>query len=579
MGKKRKEISEMNKIEKKHYSLEAKTFRTVILGAILLGLVAFAIGFSFYAYSLTRQYIDQAFVLSKNVALILKKTVDIESMAKDIMNIYEDLPEQELKKNRTTVYRSNFKFINQSDDYKKLNYILSEFKENAMVDDLYCGIYDKDTSALIFIADPDERNEYVYEPGDWYKINHHELDQVFHWDGIRKYYFVNVSMRYGFMCTAGVLLFDLGGQRKCFILADITLSEIIEGIKNFALVYFFLMFITISVFAYLLVKRMKKKLIQPIGIITEAAQSYIEDKRKYGSEVKNHFSMLNIQSRDEIESLSLTMADMEKSISDFENNLKKMTTEKERINTELSLARRIQKNTLPNIFPPFPDHDELSIYAVMTPAKEVGGDFYDFFLIDNDHFCIVIADISGKGIPAAMFMMATKIMLANQAMNGKSPAEILKSTNNNICANNSEEMFVTVWLGILEISTGKLTAANAGHEYPVLKGKNNKFELIKDQHGFVVGGMPNMKYKQYEIKLEPGDKLFIYTDGVPEAEDKAHNLFGVDRMLNALNKEATATPKEILKNVRHAVNAFVKDMEQFDDLTMLCLEYRGKKYN
>lgn len=247
-----------------------------------------------------------------------------------------------------------------------------------------------------------------------------------------------------------------------------------------------------------------------------------------------------------------------------------------RIESELSLATRIQADMLPNIFPAFPDRSEFDIYASMNPAKEVGGDFYDFFLIDDDHLCMVMADVSGKGVPAALFMMAAKIILANNAMSGKSPAQILTDTNAAICSNNREEMFVTVWLGILEISTGKLTAANAGHEYPAIKQPSGAFELLKDKHGFVIGGMDGMIYKEYELHLNKGSKIFLYTDGVPEATDRDHELFGPERMLDALNQHPDASPEQVMQDVRAAVDAFVNQAEQFDDLTMLCLEYNGK---
>ena len=255
----------------------------------------------------------------------------------------------------------------------------------------------------------------------------------------------------------------------------------------------------------------------------------------------------------------------------------KQRIESSRIETELTMAASIQAEILPNTYPAFPDRPEIDVYATMDPAKEVGGDFYDFFLIDDDHLCLVMADVSGKGIPAALFMMASRIILANNAMLGKSPAQILTDANAAIFANNRERMFVTVWLGILELSTGKLTAANAGHEYPVLRQGNGRFELIKDKHGFVLGGMEGTRYKQYEWQLTPGSRLFVYTDGVPEAADADKRLFGKDRMLDALNADPDATPEQLLKNVRAAVDGFVKDAEQFDDLTMLCVEYRGTK--
>lgn len=250
-----------------------------------------------------------------------------------------------------------------------------------------------------------------------------------------------------------------------------------------------------------------------------------------------------------------------------------------RIESELNLATRIQADMLPNIYPAFPDRSEFDIYATMDPAKEVGGDFYDYFLVDDDHLCMVMADVSGKGVPAALFMMASKIILANNAMMGKSPAQILTETNTAICSNNREEMFVTVWLGILELSTGKLTAANAGHEYPVLKRADGQYELIRDKHGFVIGGMDGAKYRDYELMLEPGSKVFLYTDGVPEATNAQQELFGVERMLGALNRDVSATPEQTLGIVRAEVDAFVRDAEQFDDLTMLCMEYKGNDEN
>ncbi|MBR2527033.1 MAG: SpoIIE family protein phosphatase [Blautia sp.] len=248
--------------------------------------------------------------------------------------------------------------------------------------------------------------------------------------------------------------------------------------------------------------------------------------------------------------------------------------EKERISTELQTASQIQKSMLPGIFPAFPEREEFDIYATMEPAKEVGGDFFDFFLIDTDHLAIVMADVSGKGVPAALFMMMAKTILQSNAIPGRSAAEILTRTNHAVCANNQMEMFVTVWLGILEISTGRMRAANAGHEYPVIK-QGNTFSVYKDKHGFVVGAVDGMKYKEYSLQLHPGDKLFLYTDGIPEAENQDGEMFSPTRMVEALNKKPDGTTREIMANVRSAVADFVGEAEQFDDLTMLCLDYRG----
>ena len=248
--------------------------------------------------------------------------------------------------------------------------------------------------------------------------------------------------------------------------------------------------------------------------------------------------------------------------------------ERERLVTELKMASQIQGSVLPHDFPPFPDRTEFDIYASMDPAREVGGDFYDYFLIDDDHLGLVIADVSGKGIPASLFMMISKVIVQSCAMLGQGPANILSKTNEAICSNNQVDMFVTAWVGILEISTGRLTAANAGHEYPALM-KNGVFSLLKDKHSFVIGGMENVAYREYELFLEPGDKIFLYTDGLPEATDPAGAMFGKEKILEVLNEAADASPRDTLERVTGAVNEFVRDAEQFDDLTMLCLEYRG----
>ena len=252
-----------------------------------------------------------------------------------------------------------------------------------------------------------------------------------------------------------------------------------------------------------------------------------------------------------------------------------LALEKERISAELSLAARIQANSLPKVFPPFPERTEFDIYASMASAKEVGGDLYDFFLIDEDHLGLVIGDVSGKGVPASLFMMVATSLIRNAAMSGAGAAAALQTVNAQICARNPEEMFVTVWLGILEISTGKLTAANAGHEYPTLKAPHGRFEVIKDKHGFVLGGMDGMRYKEYQLQLEPGSKLFVYTDGLTEATNAGEELMGMDRVVAALQSCEDGSPREIIQGMNQAVRQFVGAAPQFDDLTMLCVQYNG----
>ncbi len=315
-------------------------------------------------------------------------------------------------------------------------------------------------------------------------------------------------------------------------------------------------------------------LLHPIRQISEEATRFAKENEMPEKKLRE-----SIRNQDEIGELAGSIDEMEERIQNYISSITQITAEKERIKTELTLASLIQSSMLPHIFPPFPNRKEFDLYASMDPAKEVGGDFYDFFLIDDDHLGIVMADVSGKGIPAALFMMVSKVILQSCAMLGRSAGEILTKTNEAICSNNQAGMFVTVWVGILEISTGKLTAANAGHEYPALRRANGSFELFRDKHGFVIGGMPGISYREYELHLDPGDKLFLYTDGVPEATNADSELFGTDRMIAALNEEKDQTPKQVLEGVRRAVDSFVQEAEQFDDLTMLCLEYKGDEGN
>ena len=246
-----------------------------------------------------------------------------------------------------------------------------------------------------------------------------------------------------------------------------------------------------------------------------------------------------------------------------------------RIESELELARKIQADMLVNEFPAFPDLQSFDIYASMTPAREVGGDFYDFFLTDKDHLCLVIADVSGKGIPAAMFMSGAMAFIKGSVLPGKSPREILADVNDRLCEHNKDGMFVTAWLGILDLRTGKLQAANAGHEYPIFRNADGKFEKIKDKHGFVLGGMSGSVYTGYELDMTPGSSLFLYTDGLLEAQNTEQKFLGLDNTLSELNTDPEAYPAEILNRMKHRVDEFTNGEVQFDDLTMLCLKYFG----
>ncbi len=308
------------------------------------------------------------------------------------------------------------------------------------------------------------------------------------------------------------------------------------------------------------------------GTITRPIQKLTENVKAIGQ--GDFDRKIPIDSGDEIGMLSQRFNEMQDNLKAYMENITKVTAEKERIGAELDVAAHIQADMLPSIFPPFPDRSDFDIFASMNPAKEVGGDFYDFFLIDDDRLALVIADVAGKGVPAALFMMMSKILVGNYAMMSDSPAETLKKVNSQICKNNANDMFVTVWLAFLSISTGHVVATNAGHEYPILKKADGKYEILTDKHKPPIGTMDGIKYQDYEFTLERGGGLFVYTDGVAEANNDENELFGTDRLLEALNRESDASTEALIRNVRKDVDAFAGDAPQFDDITMLSVQLR-----
>lgn len=257
---------------------------------------------------------------------------------------------------------------------------------------------------------------------------------------------------------------------------------------------------------------------------------------------------------------------------------KELSEEGARIEAELNIANAIQKNILNSIFPAFPEHKEIDIYAEMTPAKEVGGDFYDMFLVDENHLAMAIADVSGKGVPAALIMMIAKTLIQNTTLNGYSVDEVFYRVNNLLCEKNALNHFVTSWFGILDLRTGKLEFVNAGHNPPLIyKKKDNNFEYYKTKPNLILAAMDNTKYQKHELTLEPGDKLFLYTDGVTEATSDKDELYGEQRLKDYLNNHIEQDIENTIKGVKKDIDNFIGTAEQFDDITMLEFLFKEKK--
>lgn len=373
--------------------------------------------------------------------------------------------------------------------------------------------------------------------------------------------------------TVSTGILDSSGNIVAIVAADLSVNGINEAVSKVivGVIISVIGIMALAIIAYYQI--MRRMIVQPIVTLHKATEDIVEH-------IDNDTKLtIDIKTNDELEMLADSFVEMTNRLKEYIKQNALITSEKERIGAELSIAGTIQENAVPNLFPAFPEREDFDIFASMTPAKEVGGDFYNFFLIDDDHIAIVMADVSGKGIPAALFMMVSNILISDRTHMGGTPAEILEYVNDGICANNEADMFVTVWLGILEISTGKMIAANAGHDDPAIYRKGGQFEIVKNRHGIAIGALGGVHYKNFEIQLNKGDKIFLYTDGVPEATDKDENMFTIDGMLQALNKNKEKKPEDVLCGVNQCVNDFVGDAPQFDDLTMLCLELKEDHKN
>ena len=387
------------------------------------------------------------------------------------------------------------------------------------------------------------------------------------------WYYPNKT-EWGSVYTTSIVIRNSAGKPLCVMSVDINMFDIDATMKIYPLRILGATLIFAAVLILILILWLNRRVIHPLKSLQNSAVDFVS--KATGDDVESlNFQDPQIKTGDEIQSLSSALVTMASETKEYMEKLIHETSERERISADLNVATQIQSDMLPH---EFPQRDDLVLYATMNPAKEVGGDFYDFFFIDDDHIALVIADVSGKGVPAALFMVIAKTIIKNRALSGKllSPAQILGEANDQLCEGNDAGLFVTAWMGILDLNTGIVTAANAGHEFPAVRQPGKDFELIQDKHGLVLAGMEGMVYTDYEIKLEKGATIFVYTDGVPEATNANNELFEFERTVKALNVNPAAEPKELLGIVRGEVDKFVGEAPQFDDLTMLALKYNGR---
>lgn len=473
----------------------------------------------------------------------------------------------------------------QTERYQNLQKQLDNLRENMGANDVFVYCYDMDQlrnyteeqdkknewNPMIYIMDSYPQVEEQFNLGEAGSIQPAYIDdaiKVAETGQRSSNYFISKG-RFG-NNTSAMHPIVIGGKTVAFIGVEIPMTTlrhdlmvyVKEVISVGSLITIFLVIFTILYYY--------KNFTRPINIISDETGSFVKNNAAFSEEMKK------IQTHDEIQNLSENIMQMEHDIREYVENLTAVTAEKERVGAELNVATHIQKAMLPCIFPAFPDRKDFDIYAMMDPAKEVGGDFYDFFMVDKTHLAIVMADVSGKGIPAALFMVIGKTLIKDHTQPGEDLGTVFTKVNNMLCESNSEELFITAFEGVLDLETGHFVFVNAGHELPFIAKKNGEFHTYQVRRALVLAGMEDIQYKAGEMYLEPGDRIFQYTDGIPEATDAENQMYGMERLEKVLNENLEKKPEDLIHTIRQDINDFVGDAPQFDDITMLCLEYKKK---
>lgn len=564
---------------KRFHSLKVKTTLCILIAVLLLTALSVTVSYYTYANTMDEQYKTNTMNIAKTAASQIDKTVLSEMMKAEEAAEKAALAAKPADVSEETYvasdeYLSYFKDIEKIEGYDKMLTTLREIQDNSDVESIYVENVDTKKKAVVYLLDASVTDR--YQSGITHAVAKSNYGQMSVAALKESGFPAFITNNWGWLCTAGAMALDDGGTKAAVVCVDVSMNAVMQDRYRFLKDVLLLLLLVAAVCTVVMAILIDRTVVGPVNKISAATASYIENKNEKATGEESTIAKLTIQSDDEVGVLCNSIKKMEADINAYIDNLTAVTAEKERIGAELGVATQIQASMLPCIFPAFPDRPEIDIYASMRPAKEVGGDFYDFFWVDDDHLALVMADVSGKGVPAALFMVIAKTLLKNVSQTGLSPKAVLEKVNNQLCVGNDAEMFVTVWLGILDISTGNMICSNAGHEYPALKRADGPYELIRDKHGFVLAGMENSHYTEYELQLNPGDKLFLYTDGVAEATDADEELYGTDRMLAALNQSAEADCETLLHAMQADIDAFVAEAPQFDDITMLSLELMSK---
>lgn len=535
-------------MKKRMTGITAKLTLGVIIFGILLGAIISAIGYREFTSVLEQQYNDSAYEIAETALQYLNPDRFEEYLStgrqdeeyRRIERLLDDLVEAT---DTTLIYVAR---VDES-DYRTLTYIYDSVNSQSGFDRYplgytAIGVDEKYVNNVRNIITKGERaTEYLYA----------------------------YSEESGAHTTAGLAVRDgkgtivaILGVEKAMTRLENARNTYVKHVVTGVLIAVCLFLLAYSAFLY-------REMLTPILAVTDEAKRFADTGAPSDA-------LLSIQKTDEIGVLAKAVHKMESDIVKYMENLTAVTAEKERIGAELSIATQIQADMLPSIFPAFPERPEFDIYATMNPAKEVGGDFYDFFMVDERHLAVVMADVSGKGVPAALFMVIGKTLIKDHTQPGRDLGDVFTEVNDLLCESNSEGLFITAFEGVLDLVSGEFTFVNAGHEIPFISKKGGGFEPYKIRAGFVLAGMEGMRYHCGSLRLEPGDRLFQYTDGVTEATNRDKELYGMERLKEILCRHAGEPPEALLTHVKRDIDAFVGEAPQFDDITMLCMEYRER---
>lgn len=577
-------------------SLKSKVILVVLLFTVILSTCTVMLSYLTYINSFQSYYESLAGSIAKSTATVVDNR-QVEAVADEVLKTYQRIYEETgsvpdydaFSQEELEAYYSEFSYITEMPEYQELLELLSQLREDNGVVSLYLGYHELNTMKDLYLVDASAEESCI--PGDYDDVEADQVEQLRAGNFDMPAYITNYP-DYGWLCSASATIENEDGEVIGVALVDISMNEIMGDAQEFLRTLILLIAVVALLMAGLILLLVNRTIVLPINQMARAALQYVSDRRTSegrsastgvrristgeDGEERSAISKLNIRTGDEIQALSEAIKTMELEINEYIQDLTTVTAEKERIGAELNVATQIQADMLPRIFPAFPEREEFDVYATMNPAKEVGGDFYDFFLVDDDHLAVVIADVSGKGVPAALFMVIAKTLIKNHAQNQEAPGTVFTQTNEQLCEGNDAGLFVTGWMGVLEISTGKFVYVNAGHNPPLLKRAGGTFEWLKSRPGFVLAGMEGVRYRENTLQLEPGDRLYLYTDGVTEATNSHEELFGDERLQNALNEYMDLPVEQFLPKIKECIDAFVGDADQFDDITMLALDYQSK---